>query len=195
MKFDTNKKMTLGAKRTLKEVTAAFLAILRKKSFDSIQVQEICEISMIPRATFYNYFDDKYDLLQYCFYCLEQMVYPNFDAVMDHCDDLEMIINNLLDIADKYRPVLDEIIKKNPTDAGLYKEFSSYFINTSMRSTYSCTLKPQLSVPPDMVAKMYAYAFLTVFEWAYIEKNEAPREELLRYINVLTDYRGLLKKE
>lgn len=193
MKFDAAKKMTLGVKRTLKEIESAFLKLLEKKSFDTIQVQEICELSMIPRATFYNYFDDKFDLLGWCFYCIEKMVYPNLDAVTDHSCNLDEITNNLLDLADKYRPILDAVIKKNPTDGGLYKEFSSYFIKSSFRSINSCTLKTQLRVPPKMAAKMYAYAFLTVFEWAYIDKNEAAREELLSYLHVLTNFEGLIE--
>lgn len=191
MKYDTTKKATIGAKRTLTAIQNALIKLLEKKSFDTIQVQEICEESMIPRATFYNYFDDKFDLLYWCFSCLEKSVYPEIDTVMDHSINIDEIITNLFDLADQYRPVLDRILKTNPTDGGLYKEFSSYFLSGSMRIMKSCTLTPELKVPADMIAKMYAYAFLTVFEWAYIDKHKASREELLKYLHVLINFEGL----
>ncbi len=193
MKYDTTKKATIGAKRTLSAIQNALIKLLVKKSFDTIQVQEICEEGMIPRATFYNYFDDKYDLLYWCFSSLEKSVYPQIDTVMDHSLNIDEIITNLLDLADKYRPVLDRILKTNPKDGGLYKEFSSYFLNISIRIMKSCTMTPTLKIPVEMVAKMYAYAFLNVFEWAYVDKHEASREELLKYIHMMINFEGQCK--
>ena len=67
MKYDLTKKLTIGASRTLYSLQQAMLFMLSKKSFEEIAVGELCEKAMLPRATFYNYFDDKYDLLEYCF--------------------------------------------------------------------------------------------------------------------------------
>jgi AcrR family transcriptional regulator len=191
MKYDTTKKATIGAKRTFTVIYSALIKLLEKKDFDTLQVQEICEESMIPRATFYNYFDDKYDLLYWCFSCLEKSIYSKIDIVMDHSLDIDEIITNILDLADEYHLTLDRILKTNPKDGGLYKEFSSYFINASMRLMKSCTLTPELKVPAEMIAKMHAYAFLTVFEWAYIDKHDVPKSELFRYIHTLIHSDGL----
>ena len=68
MKLDTNKPLTIGARRTLKALVEAMEQMLAKKDFEQIQIKEICDMSMIPRATFYNYFEDKYDLLDYVFH-------------------------------------------------------------------------------------------------------------------------------
>ncbi|MBQ1407747.1 MAG: TetR/AcrR family transcriptional regulator C-terminal domain-containing protein [Eubacterium sp.] len=37
--------------------------LLKNKSFDRITVTEICDLSKVSRRTFYNHFDDMYDLL------------------------------------------------------------------------------------------------------------------------------------
>lgn len=50
------------------------LELLSQKSFEHISVNEICDISNFPRATFYNYFDDKYDLVDYCWYTLAKEI-------------------------------------------------------------------------------------------------------------------------
>ena len=65
MKIDVTKQLTLGARRTLKAFRIAMFEELSEKEFDKITVNDICQRSEYPRATFYNYFDDKLDLLQY----------------------------------------------------------------------------------------------------------------------------------
>ena len=71
MKLNTEKPLTIGARRTLKALREAMEDLLEKKNFDQIHIKELGEESMIPRATFYNYFEDKYDLLDYVFEELE----------------------------------------------------------------------------------------------------------------------------
>ena len=41
----------------------ALLELLKTKSFDNIKVTEICDKALIHKTTFYNHFEDKYELL------------------------------------------------------------------------------------------------------------------------------------
>ena len=66
MKYNTNKKMTRGAKRTLNDFMCTMFTMLSEKNFEEITGGELCKCANYPRATFYNYFDDKFDLLNYC---------------------------------------------------------------------------------------------------------------------------------
>ncbi|WP_423188709.1 TetR family transcriptional regulator [Alkalibacterium sp. f15] len=50
--------------RTHKLITDAFIILSQSKSFSDISVKDITEEAMINRATFYNHFLDKYDLLE-----------------------------------------------------------------------------------------------------------------------------------
>lgn len=74
MKYDLSKKMTRGAKRTLESFSLMMNKLISEKNFELITVNEICELCDYPRATFYNYFDDKYDLLNYCWYLLSERI-------------------------------------------------------------------------------------------------------------------------
>ena len=58
MKYNTNKKMTRGAKRTLNDFMCTMFTMLSEKNFEEITVGELCKCANYPRATFYNYFDD-----------------------------------------------------------------------------------------------------------------------------------------
>ena len=66
MKYDITKPLTKGAKRTLEAFSEKMFMLLSEKSFEEITVGQLCETAQYPRATFYNYFDDKYDLLHFC---------------------------------------------------------------------------------------------------------------------------------
>lgn len=50
--------------RTRKLIMDSFIALSNKKDFNDISVKDITEDAMINRATFYNHFLDKYDLLE-----------------------------------------------------------------------------------------------------------------------------------
>ena len=39
---------------------------LEETPFEKITLTQLCDASMVPRSTFYRYFEDKYDLLYYC---------------------------------------------------------------------------------------------------------------------------------
>ena len=55
------------AKFTQKAIIATFLEILQDKSLDKITVKDIVEQAEINRNTFYYYYEDIYDLLDYIF--------------------------------------------------------------------------------------------------------------------------------
>ena len=49
--------------RTKKAIESAFIEILSEKSFSKITIEEICKKANINRMSFYNHYEDKYDLL------------------------------------------------------------------------------------------------------------------------------------
>lgn len=60
---------SLSQKRTYTLLKLTLFDLLSKMSFEKISLTLICNHAMIPRSTFYRYFDDKYDLLDYCVDC------------------------------------------------------------------------------------------------------------------------------
>lgn len=74
MKYDISKPITQGAGRTLSAFSMAMFQLLAVKSFEKISAGEICSKARFPRSTFYNYFDDKYDLLNYCWIALSEEI-------------------------------------------------------------------------------------------------------------------------
>jgi len=46
--------------RTYKLLKDSLLELLSKDSFDNIKVNDICNLAMVHRTTFYSHFADKY---------------------------------------------------------------------------------------------------------------------------------------
>jgi AcrR family transcriptional regulator len=50
--------------QTRKRITAAFLDLISQRIWYKISVKEICASAKITRGTFYQHFDDIYDLME-----------------------------------------------------------------------------------------------------------------------------------
>ena len=65
------RKADRRVQRTQQLLEQALLALIKEKSFESISVQEIIDRANVGRATFYEHYDNKEDLLQSGFNGLE----------------------------------------------------------------------------------------------------------------------------
>lgn len=57
------KKEDLRVLKTKANLYKGLITLMEKKSFEDIKVIDICKISLINRSTFYDHFNDKYELL------------------------------------------------------------------------------------------------------------------------------------
>lgn len=63
---DREKRMEhTAARRTCVLLRTGLFSLIQETSFEKITLTELCSRSMVPRSTFYRYFEDKYDLLDY----------------------------------------------------------------------------------------------------------------------------------
>ena len=63
--------------------------LMQRKVFEKITIKQICDETGVIRATFYNYFEDKYD-------CLNWIVHNIFTDGFAHADILVLDLNRLL---------------------------------------------------------------------------------------------------
>lgn len=90
-------KRIMKTKRALKD---AMLKLLREKNLESITATEICQEALTSRNTFYNYYSDKYALLQDCFVDLAADVEQRFDVYQSENNPdcgLSQAFQNLVD--------------------------------------------------------------------------------------------------
>jgi AcrR family transcriptional regulator len=88
-------KEDLRIRRTRHLLQQAFTQLMMEKQFQSITVQEITERAMVHRATFYDHFVDKYDLLEHAIreqfkQVLQRKLPQVFECTPDNLDVLIM---------------------------------------------------------------------------------------------------------
>lgn len=59
------KKMDLRIEKTYRALHTAFTELLEKKRFEDFTVNELCDLAVIRRTTFYKHFSDKYDYFSF----------------------------------------------------------------------------------------------------------------------------------
>ncbi len=180
MKLNMDKPLTIGAKRTLKALQTVMEELLEKKSFDQIQTKELCEKSMIPRATFYNYFEDKYDLLQYVFTVTD--LRPAFFDGEAVPQDYMRIIDRFFDNAEEQQAHLARILRRNPPGSTFVRLYEEYFRAEVCRYIYESGVYDGYDIPQELMAQVTSDVILDVYEWVYIRGHETPREEIDKYI-------------
>ena len=182
MKYDLTKKLTIGASRTLYSLQQAMFSLLCEKSFEEIAVGELCEKAMLPRATFYNYFDDKYDLLEYCFKTVRERLDSGFEGAGNCVDRMNALMENCIDFLDGNSEAVRAILKNNPPNLYLINQIRFYLLSNMAAAFKSNPDSHRFTVPQDMAANLYSQVILIILEWKYIDKKECTKEQAKEYL-------------
>jgi len=185
LKYDPNKKQPRGIERTQKAFSVAMLDSLAEKPFDKITVNAICERADYPRATFYNYFDDKFDLLNCCWYKLGQEVHLDVNNNQISESTLKEVFGQTYELFDEYRPLLLNIVKNNPLDGQLVTHFIHHFtrvIGTSIEANLDTDSN---KTPVELVARHCSSTVLEVLEWVFLGQHKTTLEEAEGYLDEL----------
>lgn len=182
MKYDFSKKLTIGASRTLYSLQQAMLSYLSEKSFEEISVGELCEKAMLPRATFYNYFDDKYDLLEYCFMTVREQLDSGCQGEGTCAGRMNALMENCFQFLDRNRDTVEKILKNNQPNQYLINQIRFYLMSC-MSEVFKCNPDShRFQVPQEMAANLYSQAILIILEWKYLDKKECSELQAKEYL-------------
>jgi len=128
-------KKDLRVQKTLHAIDQAIIALLQKKSFESITIQDISNEAMINRGTFYSYYKDKYELIESyqesMMSDIEQLLYKNITGSsfkdVDERHLQETILQMFQYLKDNRTRVL--VIANSLGSASLAKYFSQHMFD------------------------------------------------------------------
>lgn len=187
MKIDVSKPLTLGAKRTLKAFRIAMFESLSESEFDKITVNDICQRSEYPRATFYNYFDDKLDLLQYLWSYLTKDILKQLPVKQDKPEFIE-VFNLLLKFFRKNPALLENLRKSHGAESHLWHNLAGYVKHEATDIVYQNRLKTDcINVPTKLVARFYSDLIIGMLEWCLFEEPETDIETADVYLKDLVN--------
>lgn len=185
MKYDAAKELTRGAKRTFGAFKNGMFALLAKKPFEEITVNEICDLTSYPRATFYNYFDDKYDLLNYCWKWIEKEIQLDEYDQMDPDESLYIFFDRICDLCEDHIDLIYKILQNNQEANYMFSSFRTY-VNIQVRAIFDkCQMEGQYKIPKGIIAQHYSNTLLLILEWCNRKENACTRKDAHKYLRYL----------
>lgn len=195
MKYDFTKKPTIGAIRTLTSLQQAMKTTLCEKSFEETSVGELCEKAMLPRATFYNYFDDKYDLLDYCFLVVRQQLDTGPQSEGTCMDRMNALMENCFDFLDQNSEAVESILRNNQPNQFLINQLRFYLLSCMVEVFRNNPDSHRFRVPQEMATSLYSQVILIILEWKYLNKKECTKEQAKDYLRQMVSGIEPINKE
>ena len=184
MKYDVSKGISRSAGRVFSAFREALYLLLQRQSFESITVQALCSEADYPRSTFYNYFNDIYDLLAFCLDSpiqgLDSQKYKPYSSA----DRVYAVFADLYDLLETQRNALSRIFINNKPDGVLRTAFIRQLENRVLLSLADA-LPEQDAISREMLAEHCAGVLLLVFTWCFVKKDFLSKEagmDALRFL-------------
>lgn len=185
--------LDLRQRKTRRQLTKALEQLLEERPFTDISVVDLCERAMVHRTTFYAHFNDKQELL---LYLLEQQ-------------EIECVKTCLPQegAADPRQYCLEaaaEALRFFHQRKSLYQACMAAGVQAKahiFEDSVAKELCDRLSRPPfdnqlqeenpEIAARFYVGAMLSIIRWWLTEENPLPQEEILANVaRLLPEFSG-----
>ena len=192
MKFKLSDKTSRFAKRTLADFSEKMIAMLADMPLEEMSVQKICDICNYPRSTFYNYFDDIYDLMDYCWIAImKDMDIEKYLNVQGE-QNTEQIFSLLYEYLDRYRPQIYRILSKNGLEGRCMDSLRAFMKKQIGQIISKCPGTRDFPVREDIMVDYYAVTLEMLLEKCFFAKERLSKEEALQTVGFLL---GSVEKE
>lgn len=177
------KKEDLRVIKTHKLLCDALFDLLKEKSFENIKLNEICKRAMVHKTTFYNHFEDKYDLLKYALLNLQKELLQssNYDEEENIIDYYCTLAKTYMNHIKKNKNVYKSLISYNKDSIGmqiLYNNFKGDVENRLKK-------EKEVLVPVNYISNYYVSGvFAVILEW-FINGMKESEDEMINYLKIL----------
>ena len=185
MKYDLTKPLTRGAKRTLDAFRGEMFSLLAEKPFEEITVGELCENAQYPRATFYNYFDDKYDLLNYCWMSLAERIGLSEYRYAPESQMLFLYFDRIYSFTKAHIEIISKVLLHNSGAGYMFSSLRS-FMNSQMRTIFKdCPDALKKEMPTELLADHYSNTLFLVWQWTITKERSYDSQQAQDYLRKL----------
>lgn len=176
-------KQDIRITKTHKALVDTVMALLEKKPFQKITVSDICQNSMVSRATFYLHFEDKYQLLSYCLQLEQERL---LDSVQEQ-EPRDFIYSILARVQEKYKVYRNLFL--SDINQELFKMFHNYFSGFLGKMLEECEKQGvQLAGPIPIISVYYSNGLSGLtFWWIESDFRYSTDEIAVCLCNLLSD--------
>ncbi len=186
-------KEDLRSVRTRKLLSSALFELLRNHPLDKISVNEICDLAMVHRTTFYKHFESKLHLFNFAISELRDnligdCINKDYDSVVAFYMD---IANNVLDFVDEKRDILINIVDNIRSSDILLDIMKTLQQNIKYLINENSTAR-ECKLPKDAISAYITGALASLGEW-YLFHNKTTKDEILEFLRGVLDEKIYLK--
>ncbi len=187
MKYDVTKKKTKFAERTLNDFSKVLFETLAEKRMENITIGELCEKANYPRATFHNYFDDIYDLLNYCWQRMAgEIVIDDYPSIPEK-ERTYVLFERCYAYLSRYRESIEKIMTHNPMDGRFAESLKKFLLEKIYQIIVNSPCSRKYKVPYELMAQYYASTIQTMLEWCFLKKEPMTEQQALNALHDLLE--------
>ena len=184
------KPLDLRIQKTHTALINAFLQLLQTKRFENITINELCELAMVRRATFYKHFADKYEFFTFFVQWIQHEFRNRFahkeqdrNGVSPYID----IIRFALDFLDENETIVHSVMESNAFPLLLDLISEQIILDVKERLQADQNNGKELLLSPELMAFSYTGALLNILRWWIGHKDQMSKEEIVAQIQKVFD--------
>lgn len=184
------KPLDLRIQKTHKALMDAFWHLLETKCFEQITVNELCELAMVRRATFYKHFADKYEFFTFFVQSVQSdFLYRIVPTEQEGTASSPYIhiIRFALDFLDENDALVRSLMKS--TVFPLLLDIVSEQIIRDVKERFEKDRDEgkELLLSPELMAFSYTGALLNILRWWIEHKEQMSKEEIVAQMRKVFD--------
>ena len=182
------KKEDLRIRKTKANLYRSLLQLMENKTFEEIKVIDICSASMINRSTFYDHFNDKYELLASLIEDLKTELIEHIDVQIEANSIKEYYIELLKLLLEYFEKNLNvyssiAIVKKNNNSIAFDMMFDASLEAVTKRLKENYINKSD--IPIEVIALFYVSGVTKICTEAIKDTKEFSSDKIIKYLEKL----------
>lgn len=179
------KKEDLRVIKTKKNLFEGLLTMMKEKAFEDIKVSDICSAALTNRSTFYDHFNDKYELLDALIKELEEGLIKKLEENNGKGNTKEYYIKMIdlfFDHVSENMNAYIAILSKNNNSTLMdmvYDAITKDVLNNLENNTNAN------KVPLEIISKFYVSAVINVCLEYIKYPNKYKKEDIINYLDIL----------
>lgn len=180
------KKEDLRILKTKASLYRALIELMKEKEFEQIKISEICTKSMINRSTFYDHYNDKYELLESFMNDMKKELEENIvvDTEINNIKDFYMeLLKVMLEHIDENKEVYSSLLKINSNS--IAKDMMIDTVLNSVAKRINEDFINKSNIPTKIVILFYASGIISIIVDSLQDTKKFDKEKILSIISSL----------
>ena len=180
------KKEDLRILKTKASLYRALIEIMKEKEFEQIKISEICSKSMINRSTFYDHYNDKYELLESFMNDMKNELEENIvvDTETNSVKDFYMeLLKIMLEHIDENKEVYSSLLRINSNS--IAKDMMIDTVLNSVTKRINEGFVNKSNIPTKTIVLFYASGVISTIVVALQDSKKFDKEKVISNLDML----------